>query len=575
MPFVNRFAERHRMDFLAADVQRELTERHLALVGPRRIGKSRLLTDYRDRAAATGAVATVEIAVDSAASTLPTFLLEMVRGVTAGFLRHASHRPLPEAPTEAQMAAAAAAVAPGLGELVVDALRLRNTARPDGHQLFTTAIRLPEAAAHATGTPVVVLADEFQHIVDLATYPPFRAGRGPIGKSDQGRILAALRPAIERREHVGWIVTGSSIRLMMEVLGSGPLMGRFDLIEVAAFDSADARRLARAVWEDLGVDYADEAADRVDVLASGHPFYVDVVCRAAAGMAARLDSAVTPDLIDRSLLESVSTATGSISIACQETWDSIVARIPALRGLVLELAQHRDASVLDLAREIGLPHESNTWGYVRELERIGVVQRAGTRVSLVDPVFGFWLVRSQDPEAPADLVNEARVSRAIKRFEERWLADRADRGLVVEGYVRDLIRTFGGQVIDGKRLGITGSIALPDGSNVRRIMADDAGGEVFGYPSSVELDACFGTDEVWLCEVKDRSRKSDAADIDRLVRKDAFLRRTLGLPGGRSWFVSFGGFTKAARERAAANGVLLSRREDLDSIASVVATRRA
>ena len=328
------------------------------------------------------------------------------------------------------------------------------------------------------------------------------------------------------------------------------------------------------MWDDLGADFADEAADRADALTSGHPFYVDVVSRAAAGMAARLDSVVTPDLIDRALLESVSTATGSISIACQETWDSVVARIPALRGLVLELAQHQDASVLDLARAIGLPHETNTWGYVRELERIGVVRRSGSRVSLVDPVFGFWLVRSQDPEAPADLVDEARASRAIRRFEERWLADRADRGPVVEGYVRDLIRNFGGQTIDGRRLGVTGSVTLPDGTNVRRIVADDPDGEIFGYPAPVELDACFGTNEVWLCEVKDRSKKSDSADINRLMRKDAFLRKTLGLPPGRSWFVSFGGFTKGARELAAANEVLSSRREDLDSIASVVATPR-
>lgn len=109
---------------------------------------------------------------------------------------------------------------------------------------------------------------------------------------------------------------------------------------------------------------------------------------------------------------------------------------------------------------------------------------------------------------------------------------------------------------------------------MRRIVADDPDGEIFGYQAPVELDACFGTNEVWLCEVKDRSKKSDSADINRLMRKDAFLRKTLGLPPGRSWFVSFGGFTKGARELAAANEVLSSRREDLDSIASVVATPR-
>lgn len=574
MPFVNRFVERAKMDVLAADVRSGTTERHLALVGPRRIGKSRLLSDFRGRTAPGKDLVAVEVAIDQASATPSSYLTVMVRGVVNAFSWRAGRAGLGEAGTPMDFVAEATAISPDLGAVVTAALRLRDLARPDNEQLFTVATRLPEQAARATGVPVIVLADEFQHIVDLATYPPFRRGRGPVSPADRERVLKVLRPAIERREHVGWIVTGSSVRLMLEILGKGPLMGRFDVIEVGPFDSADARRLSRAIWEERGTEFVEEAADRVDTLTSGHPFYVDVVSRQAANYATTLGSPVTPDLIDRSLLEAVSIPTQSIYVACQEMWDSLVGRLPALRGLIIELAQRREASTSDLARAIGLPHEQNAWAHIRDLERVGLVKRQGSLVSLVDPIFAFWLVRLSNPEAPTDIADAGRAVRAIKRFEERYLADRADRGPIVEGHVRDLIRNFDGQPVPGKRFATAGTVRLPNGSNVKRIMAEDPGGDVFGYPATVELDACFGEEEVWLCEVKDRSRKSDAADISLLMRKDDFLRRVHGLSPGRTWFVSFAGFTTGARERAAEGDVLLSTGADLEAISSLVGVRR-
>jgi len=581
MPFIDRHVERARLDAFSRDVSGGGVERHLALVGPRRIGKSRILDDFLSGTAMPGApIAVARLAMDGASATLRTYLIEMIRAVVAAYSRRAGRPEIGPAATTDELAAEAAVVDPGLATAIARALRLYRTARPDGHQVFMAATTLPEEAARATGIPVIVLADEFQHLLDVASYAPFRAGRGgPASKAARENVLKAFRTAVERKPGVGWVVTGSSIRLMGEILGAGSLMGRFDVLEVKAFGPQETRQLARAIWDEQGIDFEEEAADRVDVLTLGHPFYADVVCRQVAFETLKLGSRrAGPELVDRALLESLHNPSGGIWIACQEIWDSLVARTaPALRGMVSELAQRGEATVGDLAAGIGLASEPAAWPLARKLERIGLVVRDNTRISLVDPVFRYWLVTAWNPGVqPPDIADPAVAGRAIKNYQEAYLAQRSDRGRLVEAYVRDLVRNFAGQLLDGRRFGRPGvRVSVPTVDDVRRVAVQDAAGEVFGHPAEIELDLCFGTERTWLAEVRDRTKRPTATDIDLLVRKAEVVRRLLGLGPGEAWFISFSGFGRDARLRASELGVLVSGERDLQAIAATTGVRRA
>jgi hypothetical protein len=117
-------------------------------------------------------------------------------------------------------------------------------------------------------------------------------------------------------------------------------------------------------------------------------------------------------------------------------------------------------------------------------------------------------------------------------------------------------------------------VTLPQVEQVNRIVAFDAQGEVLGQPSEVELDLCFGTDDVWLGEVRDRRRRATADDIRLAARKAAFLRRAHRLPDGPTWFVSISGFDGVAAEAARQRGVYVSALRDIEAIRSEVASRR-
>jgi hypothetical protein len=574
MAFVNRRLELARIVQFVQGVQAGTPERHLALVGVRRIGKSRIIEHYLE---ARPPVVAITVQMDEATTTLQTFLLTTVRAVLVGLARHAGVEPPPAGASLVQLATTAGRVGDRVGEVVGRALDRAGERRPDGQQLFQTALALPGEVAEATSTPMVVFADEFQHILNLATYPPFRTGRGRSGVEAQANVLRVFRAGTERRPHVGWVVTGSSVRLLREILGQGALMGRFDIVEIEAFDARDTAELASTIWSEVHIRGVEAALDRMYVLTGGNPFYTDVAARRAAFDALALQSDVTSAMVDRALLESVHSPNGAIYIACQEMWESLHQRVPALRGILLELARRGEATVADLLDSIGLASESLAWRHVTELQRLGFVDKVEEgRYRVIDPVLRYWIVAASNPLEPRpELGDPEHVRRAAVRFEEAYLRERQERGSLAEGYIRDLVSHFDGQRIDGRRFGAPGSsVKLPTMGRVSRVAANDPGGEVFGVPSEIELDLCFGDPQTWLAEVRDRTRRATAADVELLWKKAVFLRRSLDLGEGPTWLISMAGADGRARARAGELGMYVSGRADVQAIQAATGIQR-
>ncbi|HET7771101.1 MAG TPA: hypothetical protein VFN74_20185, partial [Chloroflexota bacterium] len=455
----------------------------------------------------------------------------------------------------------------------------------------------PEEVARAADTPLLVIADEFQHITDLAVYPPFDAGRRRSVEEARQSLLAVVRAHIERRPRVGWVITGSGVRLLRSILGEGPLMGRFDEILMGPFDADDTEQLADAVWTELGMEATDSARARVYRLTQGHPFYADVTCREAGVAALRLDQAVSASMVDGAFIDAVRRPQGQVAIACREMFDSLGDRAPALRGLLQALAADEPMGPTELAERMQLASVPTVYRYAEELQRLGMIEELTTgadgdgaagqpnqqgptgqsvRFAFADPVFRYWVARASDPLSPkAVLPDPEAARRAARHYEEAYLRQREQQGPLREGYVRDLCRSFAGQKVEGRRFGVPGQhVTLPSVSTVERIVAFDERGEVFGRPSEIELDLRFGDDAVWLGEVRDRRRRATADDIRLAARKAAFLRRAHVLDAGPLWFVSIGGFEASAADAARELGVYVSTLRDVEAIRNVTATAR-
>lgn len=589
MAFVNRLQELDRIGQLARALVAGRAERHLAVVGVRRIGKSRLIEHYVESAPPLP-VAVVQ--VDAASTTIQAFLLAMVRESVNAVARFHDHQTFSRAAGAVEIAGLAGTLDARLAPVVARALTLTQARKVDGQEAFAAALAFPEEVSRAVDLPLLVIADEFQHITDLAVYPPFDAGRRRSVEAARHSLLAVVRAHIERRPRVGWVVTGSAVRLLRSILGTGPLMGRFDEILMGPFEADDTERLADAIWAELGVDATDSARARVHRLARGHPFYADVTCREAAVAALRLDQAVSASMVDGAFIDAVRRPQGQVAIACREMFDSLGDRAPALRGLLQSLAEDEPAGPSELAERMQLTSVPGVYRYVEELQRLGMIEEATGgqagqaaepkqtgqlgRFVFADPVFRYWVARASDPLSPkAVLPDPEAARREARQYEEAFLRQREQQGPLREGYVRDVCRSFAGQTVNGRRFGISGRhIVLPRVTTVERIVAFDERGEVFGNPSEVELDLCFGDDEVWLGEVRDRRRRATAEDIRLAARKAAFLRRTHGLDPGPLWFVSISGFDAGAAEEARRLGTYLSALRDVESLRNETATAR-
>ncbi len=575
MPFVNRRRELDRLRQFARAVEAGRPERHLAFIGPRRIGKSRLIERYLEDERPFVAIV---LQVDEASTTMQAFLLSMVRATISGLAHHRARPPLPKMATPVEIAVAAGALGPEVAAVAERALTLVNARRPDGQQVFSLAVSLPEEIARAAQSPVIVFADEFQHVTDLAVYPPFAGGRRKRQEDAQRELLQVFRAQVERRPQVGWVVTGSGVRLLRHLLGAGPLMGRFDEIALEPFDVDDCEALAEAVWREMGVDWTDSALARVFRLTRGHPFYADVTCREAAVAALQLEQPVSASMVDGAFVDAVQRPSGQIGLACREMYESLTSRAPALRGFLQALAQHEPAGLSEIADRMQLPHLSLAYRYAQDLSRLGLVEEAESRTyAFSDPVFRYWVACTSDPLAARPLLLDPDAARrAARTYEEAFLRERELHGPLREGYVRETCRAFDGQPVDGRRFGAPGRhVTLPRVSDVDRIVAHDASGTVLGRPSEVELDLCFGDNLVWLAEVRDRARRAKAAEIILVARKAAFLRAAHGLPPGPTWFVSTRGFEEDARRVAAEHGVYVSSIRDIEAIRNLIATRRA
>lgn len=118
----------------------------------------------------------------------------------------------------------------------------------------------------ASGRRVVIMIDEFQHIIEYKKF------------NDLKNILDVIRAILERRKNVSFIVSGSRIHYLRNILAEGgsPLFGHFVILEI--------KELARNYAEELFLK-SQPAASKQDAqlafdLVGGHPFYLVMLSHA-------------------------------------------------------------------------------------------------------------------------------------------------------------------------------------------------------------------------------------------------------------------------------------------------------
>lgn len=128
----------------------------------------------------------------------------------------------------------------------------------DYTQLIEKTILSPEKIAQESGKKFVIFIDEFQNIKTLSA-----------------EFLSALRENMQKTHNVGYIISGSAVGLMSQILGSkkSPFYGFFLSERVEGIDEESAKKLLKRT-KMLKVTIDDEVTNDVIKRTRSYPLYL-------------------------------------------------------------------------------------------------------------------------------------------------------------------------------------------------------------------------------------------------------------------------------------------------------------
>lgn len=549
--FVNRRVQLAYFDEVLSALDQG-DRRHTALLGLRRIGKTMLLDEVRRRHP-THCIP--RLPVDSIVGTPDNFAFELMAAVLAaacsarGMAKHVTTQP-------SSIMAAAALLSDRLIPAVEELLDIAS--RGTYLQLLPRVFLFPAALSDALDMPILLVLDEFQDLQRLRNF---------LGTEN---LLPALREALDRQGKVAFAIAGSIVTMMRRILheGNNPLFTRFRELELPPFEEADTQGLAAGLWERGGMEWTQDATQRLHVLTQGLPFYVHTLALAAADLARseagrvagyHVDAAFETQLLDRN---------STLCIYCQYLYAQAIGDVRGENvpdALLRHLATREGVSRAELARVLGRAvRGGQVHRVMRELIDIDILTDVDGGLFYVDPLLPLWVALERERRDPAAVLSAPGARKKVLESQaERLRALQDAIGETFEKRVHNALRQFRGQDVPGRVLGAAERVTLPAISEVRDVELPDPEGHFSGKAGSVEIDAIATGSATWAVECRYRAGGTTAAQVERFLRACRFYETETGQVIGGRWYVSQTGFRSDARDKCLQEGVYTSTTRDL------------
>lgn len=371
--FFDREVELVRLTSLLARLQARAPE-WLAIVGPRKVGKTSLLLEWERRLADPTLTCIIVDVMEVAPLSREVFriyalkVVDRVLGDEAGvgLLELASQ------PSEYR---SALQNSPRFDRLLpaFRAQILELPERPLDATGITSCLELPERLAKALDLHLVIAIDEFQELASL------EAGRPRIDP------FAVMRSIWQRHRHVAYVISGSARTMLTELVTSerSPFFQHFSLMALAPFRRDDAiDLLVEAAPPDRSIDH--ELAGRIVDVIGGHPFYLQLVGETLTAMRPPIDDVAFKEALGQLLF----VRTGRLALYFENEYHRAVGR-SASHAAILTAVAAAPRRLGELATEI----KAATGAATSYLDRLGdiLVRGDDERWRLADPMFGLWL----------------------------------------------------------------------------------------------------------------------------------------------------------------------------------------
>ncbi|MBW1929122.1 MAG: ATP-binding protein [Deltaproteobacteria bacterium] len=515
------------------DILRRLNIAHkrrqnVALVGPRRIGKTSIAKEFLSRVKETDVVKLI-FDVQQNLGTPSRFILRLIRSFLEAYFSSFSNI----SNTTYQLLDVLEIEPKNLLKIssLIDSETLDELAKffiayypppPENERvIFEKGFRFLDKFMIEKKLKLMLVLDEFQAIKELERSMYKRES-----------ILGLMHGIISSTQNSWYMFTGSMVRLMTEIMeeADSPFYGRVERINVGGFTKEDMISL---IYKAIDKPVSGEAIQWMWALTKGNPYYIVVISNQVTNFGINKKYIMKED-VERAFLESITN--GDINSHCYYTYDLSVGKAKKanmLKEIMKSLAMG-SATPTEIASSLGKDRGFIS-PYLRELLNLSLIEKTNGKYSITDPILKIWLAGVYgyvDPE-----IKRIRT-KTDQHYKEAISSLKKQRGFFFESYVRELFRKFDGSSYGG--------VLLPKFNTVDQVNIYDKEGKIFGFPSNVEIDAlCLG-EENWICEIRYRNDLVTYRDISLLIKKKQFLEEYISEKIHRIVFISITGFTESA-----------------------------
>ncbi|ALM74032.1 AAA family ATPase [Thermococcus barophilus] len=334
-----------------------------------------------------------------------------------------------------------------------------------------TLFEVQESILEKTGQKAVFILDEFQEVLNFKGF------------------LEIMRALTEKQKNIAYFISGSAVRMMEGILApKNPFFGQFRRVYLKGLPKEDAIELAKITLERAGVEVTQSALELIYKLTQGHPFYVLAVCRRL--IEEGFEKIRRRD-VHYAFLTELLTEKGDIYMHLEYVFNESLSRAykgPVHKQILLILAQEEGLRLSEIARRLNKP-TGEVSNYLKFLLRTDLVVRQNERYYFADKLMRFWLAKTYLGITELELRREKFLEELIKELEEKYLRVKKELGLAKEAVVREKMREIFGIDFKPYRRG------------------------------DVEFDGVAFGDKVYVLEVKWRSRPATYRDVEEFVRK--------------------------------------------------------
>ena len=519
---------------------------HIALFGLRRVGKTLLLKELIRQFLATEPDITPAYLDFSALCSSPeNFVLGYIGSICYWLFEKGKSDPEAYINASTLPVTLARHGADDLMEDIQPILQELARAKPDRQALLRQAFRFPRQVISKRKTHLVLVLDEFQEIQTLENFPESR------------NVLSLFRAEMQTQTGIIYFLAGSAISILSHLIShpESPLFAQFTRLTVESFSRASTRSLVeKLIAEPLDADIYP----LIHSLTVGHPFYITALSRRLSYLVDVVQRPANQDTVKQAFLIETLAPGGRIYDFCRYVYDLSLQKASgygSLKAVLQILAAEDDLTATQIARRLRVTSATAS-DYLRWLCEVDLIQVKDHIYSFHDPVLRFWvgnIVKGIELSLTAEPLD---LKALITRLDTQFQRVSEELGSAQESLVRELMRSFKGQVVAGRWFGSEQPIKLPEFSEVNRYQTEDG---------QVELDvlATASSGLGWIVEVKWKNKRAGRKDLAKLVEQ-ALGRKAQG------WYISKAGFTSDALTYAMEQEIYVSDEAGLHELKKVL-----